>query len=302
MDNSNLTPESLNKSPQQASWLLISVIVVFVIGIFVWFFIKEQPVPLPVVEQPPIEVIAPEVIVEPYVEEVLIEEPIQEPVELESEVVEVDPLPPLNESDLWLQEKLPTITWRKELLKLVIDDDMVRRFVVFTDNFSQGVVAYKYSPFVLPQTKFSATETKGFDANNQEQWVWNEQSEKRFALYVDLLRSFDSESLVDWYMDIKPLIAQAYGELGYPDDDFTDTLQAAITRVLDIELPKEPLKIIRPSVMYKYQDTEIEALDDVDKLLLRFGRENVLVIKSVLLEFSEKLARKEANAQLSENE
>jgi hypothetical protein len=44
--------------------------------------------------------------------------------------------------------------------------------------------------------------------------------------------------------------------------------------------------------MYKYQDSAIEALDDVDKLLLRLGKENLLIIKSTLLEFSEKLAEK----------
>ena len=36
---------------------------------------------------------------------------------------------------------------------------------------------------------------------------------------------------------------------------------------------------------------EVEALDDADKLLLRLGKENLLVIKSVLLEINERLAR-----------
>ncbi len=92
-------------------------------------------------------------------------------------------------------------------------------------------------------------------------------------------------------MELKPLIDEAYAELGYPDDDFSDTLQDAITRVLDMELPDSSLELVRPSVMYQYKDTQVEALPDSDKLLLRIGKENLLVIKSVLLEFSEKLAR-----------
>lgn len=264
------------------------VFIVFIGGI--WLFIDNNEVE-PVSESiPSAENVTAEVIekIEPIVELVeIIEEP-----QITAIAVPVTEniLPALDESDTWLQEKLPEITWRKELLRLVIGDDMIRRFVVFTDNFSQGVVAYKHSPFILPQTAFSATETTVTNTEQQE-WQWDVQSEKRFNLYVDLLRSFDSEKLIQWYIEIKPLIDQAYKELGYADEDFTQVLQNSITRVLNMELPKEKLTVVRPSVMYKFRDQEVEALDDVDKLLLRLGRENVLVIKSVLLELSEKLSR-----------
>ena len=101
----------------------------------------------------------------------------------------------------------------------------------------------------------------------------------------------DSEMLVQWYGELKPLIDQAYAELGYPEEDFTDKLQNAITKVLDMEIPKEQLELSRPSVMYKYKDESLESLDDAEKLLLRLGKENLLVIKSVMLEINEKLAR-----------
>lgn len=282
--------ESFTESSQQTSWLLIGVIVFIVFIGGMWLFIDNNEVE-PVSESiPSAENVTAEVIekIEPIVELVeIIEEP-----QITAIAVPVTEniLPALDESDTWLQEKLPEITWRKELLRLVIGDDMIRRFVVFTDNFSQGVVAYKHSPFILPQTAFSATETTVTNTEQQE-WQWDVQSEKRFNLYVDLLRSFDSEKLIQWYIEIKPLIDQAYKELGYADEDFTQVLQNSITRVLNMELPKEKLTVVRPSVMYKFRDQEVEALDDVDKLLLRLGRENVLVIKSVLLELSEKLSR-----------
>jgi hypothetical protein len=292
----NSTSPNLSPSPKQTSWFVISFIIIAIVGAFVWYLLQDEEVAPPLVEEVtvevPIELVEPEPTMEPIEpiepEMVVIEIPELEP------VIEVkDPLPLLDNSDAWLKEKLPSITWRKELLKLVIDDDMVRRFVVFTDNFSQGMLAYKHSPLILPKTTFSAIEMKNPERPNQQLWHWDPRTEQRFTLYIDLLRSFDVEGLVDWYLEVKPLIDEAYAELGYPDDDFTDTLQSAITRVLDMELPKEPLKIVRPSVMYKYQDSDIEALDDTDKLLLRLGKENVLVIKSVLLEFSEKLAHKE---------
>ena len=279
MENSQTTTST--------SWITITgIIAVVIIGAVVWLYPSQE-------EQP--------IVIEPVIEEVTL--PVQEPEVIEAAPIEVpdtvevieevaeEPiapaLPTLEESDAWLQEKLPTITWRKELLKLVIDEDMIRRLVVFTDNFAQGVIAYEHSPLVKPATSFSAQKV----SNEQSTLLWDETSARRFSLYVDLLRSVDSDTLVSWYFELKPLIDQAYQELGYPDEDFTDVMQDAITKVLDLEIPKDRLELIRPSVMYQFKNEEIEKRDDVDKLLLRLGKENLLVIKSVLLEMNEKISR-----------
>jgi hypothetical protein len=282
MDNSQTTASSV-------PWKIIIGIVLTII-IVLWFIlskeenkseivnevaveevIKEEPLPIP-------DVIEPEIIDEPLQQEV-VEEDIVEPEAL---------IPTLEESDAWLEEKLPTITWRKELLKLVIDDNMIRRLVVFTDNFSQGILAYEHSPLIKPITAFSGRE---INENGEVVIKWDKNSTRRFSLYVDLLRSVDSDVLVSWYYELKPLIDEAYRELGYPEEDFTDILQDAITKVLDMEIPKERLELTRPSVMYKYKNDDIESLDDADKLMLRLGKENLLVIKSVLLEINEKISR-----------
>lgn len=280
MENSQSTQSSV-------PWGIIIGIIIVIVAIL-WFALSEDEVKpvvqLPVKEEvietplPEPEIIEPEIIEEPIVEEV-IEEEVVEPESL---------LPTLNESDAWLEEKLPTITWRKELLKLVIDDDMIRRFVVFTDNFSQGILAYEHSPLIKPTTSFSGRE---INENGEVIIKWDETSSRRFSLYVDLLRSVDSETLVSWYFELKPLVDEAYQELGYPEENFTDILQDAITKVLDMEIPKERLELVRPSVMYEFKNEEIEQLDDAEKLMLRLGKENLLVIKSVLLEISEKIAR-----------
>ena len=294
--------EHLGTDKKNAGVLILLVVVILAVIIALWSFsssdeqlaqtapvevveaVSNEPEPLPVV--PEIEVI---------VEESLPEvEPTPSTPAQEIEPVEESHsnFPLLDESDAWLQLKLPELTWRTELLKLVIDEDMIRRFVVFTDNFAQGSIAYEHSPFILPKEKFSVDEALIIEneTNTAPSWQWNEASSKRFDTYVDLLRSMDSASLVQWYFEVKPLVDEAYAELGY-EDDFTNTLQDAITRVLDMELPKSTMVINRPSVMYKYQEESLESLSDSDKLLLRLGKENLLVIKSVLLEINEKLAK-----------
>lgn len=245
-------------------------------------FLKQEPV-----------VPAPQPLEEPVKEEEPVERPATELVEEEKPAVQeiVITLPELNESDDWLQNKLPDLTWRNELIPLLVTEDIIRRFVVFTDNFSQGLLAYEHSLFVQPKDKFSVDEQSVNVEGEQNVWQWDSNTSKRFDLYVDLLRSVDSTTLVNWYIDMKPLIDEAYRELGY-EEDFTYALQDAITRVLDMELPKSAMEVTRTSVMYKFQDPQLEALDDSDKLLLRIGKENLLIIKSVLLEINEKLAQR----------
>ncbi len=287
-------PENQNLSSNKNNWTVVVIITVLsLIGLASYFYlnVKPEPAPLPIIEEEVIEEVIAEI---PVIEEEIIEvipEQVPEVIEeIEEVIIEKPPLPLLNESDDWVREKLVSLTWRKELLKLVIDDDMVRRLVVFTDNFAQGIVAYEHSPLTKPNTKFSGVSLS--DGSQAQEWVWDENSSKRFKLYVEFLRSFDVESLVNWYYELKPLIDEAYSELGYPDDDFTETLQDAIARVLDMDIPKEEIILVRPSVMYKFKSEELEAMTATDKLLLRLGKENLLVIKSVLLEFSDKLGRR----------
>lgn len=303
MDNLNQPlEENAQENSSNASWPLIAFIVVAVIAIGIaWQYtgsntetvVVDKPTPEPVIKIEPEKVVE----IEQPLTEMVAQETVEEPI-----VPEEKPLPSLDESDDWLKVKLPEVTWRKELLTLIIDEDMIRRFVVFTDNFAQGTLAYEHSPFVLPKAKFAPdTDSVSFQENiqgkngatiKQNVWQWDESSSKRFGLYVDLLRSMDSDRLVQWYLEVKPLIDDAYRELGY-EDDFTHVLQDAITRVLDMELPKSSMKLIQPSVAYKFADPQLEALPATDKLLLRLGKDNLLVMKAVLLELHEKLAQQE---------
>lgn len=300
MENSEPTQQiDQGKSEKNSGPLIIFIVTFLLVVVAFWQFSGGKTEKRPIdsselLKQEPV-VPAPQPIEEPVKEEP-VERPPTELVEEDKPAVQeiVITLPELNESDDWLQKKLPDLTWRNELIPLLVTEDIIRRFVVFTDNFSQGLLAYEHSLFVQPKDKFSVDEQSVNVEGEKNVWQWDNKTSKRFDLYVDLLRSVDSSTLVNWYIDMKPLIDEAYRELGY-EEDFTYTLQDAITRVLDMELPKSSMEVTRTSVMYKYQDPQLEALDDSDKLLLRIGKENLLIIKSVLLEINEKLAKRVDN-------
>lgn len=303
MENIEATQKTeANSSEKNSGPLIIGIVTVVLLIIAIWqFSLDKETVPAILPEEIAIEPVKP---VEEAVQ-VTIDEPIELPtiqaneetiveafVSTEPEVVVEEPvtpiLPEIDDSDEYIKVKLPELTWRNELLSLLVTDDIIRRFVVFTDNFSQGLLAYEHSPFIKPKSKFSVDEKTEVVEGKSNVWHWDSKTSQRFDLYVDLLRSVDSSVLVDLYMESKPLIDEAYSELGY-DEDFTYTLQDAIIRVLDMELPQSAMDITRSSVMYKYQDPKLESLADSDKLLLRVGKENLLIIKSVLLEINEKL-------------
>jgi len=308
MDNSApKQPVEQHSSEKNSGPLIIFIVAFVLVGIALWQFsggkIEKRPMDASELlkQAPEVKAVEEPVLLEDESNAIEIEpvEAENTPIEplIEEEVVIAEPaiiLPTLDESDVWLQTKLPELTWRNELLTLLINEDMIRRFVVFTDNFSQGLLAYEHSPFIKPKTKFAVDE-RSLSGDEQNVWQWDSATSTRFDLYVDLLRSVDSTTLVSWYFEVKPLVDEAYSELGY-EDDFTYTLQDAITRVLDMELPKSSMDLTRTSVMYKFQEPELEALADSDKLLLRIGKENLLIIKSVLLEINEKLT-KQANTK-----
>ena len=301
MENSEPTQQTeQDKGEKNSGPLIIFIVTFLLVVIALWQFSGGKTEKRPIdssefLKQEPV-VPAPQPLEEPVKEEEPVERPATELVEEEKPADQeiVITLPELNESDDWLQNKLPDLTWRNELIPLLVTEDIIRRFVVFTDNFSQGLLAYEHSLFVQPKDKFSVDEQSVNVEGEQNVWQWDSNTSKRFDLYVDLLRSVDSTTLVNWYIDMKPLIDEAYRELGY-EEDFTYALQDAITRVLDMELPKSAMEVTRTSVMYKFQDPQLEALDDSDKLLLRIGKENLLIIKSVLLEINEKLAQRVNN-------
>lgn len=308
-DSDLISPDEQTDSTKNVGPLIMFIAAVVLVVIALWQFSKDQTADkitadsTPEIHQKPPEVIEAEIAEEPIdaiaptiIEQIEIEQ-VEIKLEQESTIEEIvltapsQPLPSLDESDSLIAKKLPELTWRTELLSLIINDDMVRRFVVFTDNFAQGLLAYEHTIFIQPKVKFNVDQATLNVTDSGNKWQWNEQNSKRFDLYVDLLRSIDSTTLVNQYFELKPLIDEAYEELGY-EEDFAYTLQDAIVRVLDMELPRSPMALTQTSVMYKFEDKELESLDDSDKLLLRIGKENLLIIKSVLLEVNEKLTKK----------
>ena len=159
-------------------------------------------------------------------------------------------------------------------MSLLVTDDVIRRGVVFIDNLAQGKVAKKHNPVIKPQESFSVSEGDilTIDPNSYE----------RYTPYVKVFTSMSAAQVVRLYEEYKPLINDAYTEIGYGDDEFKQTLNDAIDLLLDTPEPEGALPLLRDSVTYQYAFSEWEQLPAAQKQLLRMGPENMKKVKGAL--------------------
>ena len=191
---------------------------------------------------------------------------------------QVAPLPTLNESDEFVLQQLPS----EETPSLFMSLDVIRKFVVFIDNFAQGELVSNFSPLQKPLTKFSVEK-------EDKRLTMNEESYHRYDKYANIIDSIDTDNFIYLYALLTPLIDEAYQEIGYPSGSFTSTFNTAINQILDTPVIRYKIELISPSVMYKYADESLENLPDTQKLMLRMGPENLQTIKIKLREIQNEL-------------
>ena len=235
--------------------------------------VMVTPVP-PIIE--PVILETPTVVNEaPIIEPQLVTPPV--PV-AEVPVIEIPkpkPLPTLDDSDELFMAKASQLSWLPTFAKQLIKKDLARNFVTFVDNFSRGDLAAKYSPIEKPQQKFSINEV-------EDDMYIDPISYKRYDAYVDMLNSINLDMAIDNLKELTPLLDKAYMELGYDKGVFMSTLEQAVNEMLLAPVIRNPIKLVAPSAMYKYDDPQLESLSDVQKLMLRMGPDNITKLRPKL--------------------
>ena len=286
VENSPATEDASRKT----TWAVVIVIVVAVIAAVIWWWLpseKSQQQEKVVVEQST----STEVEAESYEPEEPAEqepEPLPEPVEPEPEPVEQteeDPepeqiaLPELNNSTPTVLQELDSSDINIRPLK---SSQLIRDAVVLADNISNGSIVRDRTIVQRPDGRFSVIEVDG------ELYI-DESSYRRYDALVDWFVSLDAYALADNYELFKPLVQEAYAEIGYPDSNFDDTLIDAIDVLLSTPVPEGLVEVNADSVMYTYADDAYEALPAAQKQLLRMGPDNIERIKQKLREIQRAL-------------
>ena len=188
-----------------------------------------------------------------------------------------EPLPAIGDSDPVIIDAMAGIVGPEALDSYFVLEQIINRVVATIDSLPSAKVA----PLVLPLKpvpgKFTVLEV-------EDEAAISPANEDRYAPYVALVSSLDTQQLAALYARYYPLIQEAYQSLGYPDAYFNDRLVVVIAHLLEPPEPQGLIGLVKPEAVYLYDDPELEALSAGQKTLIRMGNENAAVIKEKLRE------------------
>lgn len=193
----------------------------------------------------------------------------------------VSELPPveLDKSDDLVRRFVSDLTPHPQFAAGLKNSGLVRRFVAAVDNIANGL-----SP--RPQLEFLGSD-KEFKVIKKEGRLYLDPSSYfRYDQIVDVFSSLNTERCVKLYREFKPLVQEAYRDLGYPNQDFDQTLFRAIVELLKTPVVSGDILLEKKVVTYTMGDQELEELSVPQKHLLRMGPENIEIAQAKLRELA----------------
>ncbi len=191
-------------------------------------------------------------------------------------------LPSLDESDTESKKKINSLTADKNLSNWFHSAHLIRRGVTFIDGLSRGIQLNKMHKAPTPKGKFLAVKKDG------SLWL-NQKNYQRYEYLISVIQAIDNDKLVNIFHQFRPLLEEAYGELGYAPKELDNAIILALDQILSAPINNGPIKLTQESVQYKYANDKLEALPSIQKQLLRMGPENTQIIQNKAQVLREKL-------------
>ncbi len=263
----------MKKQDQDAFWRwgLIAGVLLIAVGVGL-YFLQREPAPAPA---EPVAVSAP---TPPPAAAPSTPSPVVRPPEPERAL----PLPALDQSDPELLGGLTELLGPDAVMKFLVPERLIRNIVVTIDNAPRQQMAVNQRPIRPTPGDFVV-------AGPEDARVLAPENYERYTPFVTVVRNLDAKTLVAVYRGLRPLFQQAYEELGHPNDVFEARLLEVIDHLLAAPSPPAEIRLVQPSVVFRYADERLEKLSAGQKLLLRMGPTNAAVIKAKLREIRSEL-------------
>lgn len=263
--------------------LVLVVLAAGLAGAF-WFFRDDI---FPAAEEP--VVVLPEDTTDDAPAQTFPTHPITPPARSEAEERNLVPLPALDDSDGYFLLALVDV-FGTDVERLLVSEALIDKFVATVDNLPRSHVAEK----IRPVGRLSGVFVTDGSADNEAVYLGPD-NYARYDLLVVLMAGADLEMVTATYRRFYPLLQESYRRLGYPDAYFNDRVVEVIDLLLLTPEPDEPVRLVRPHVLYEFADEELESLSSGQKLLIRMGNDHTGVIKRVLEDLRALITRSPAN-------
>lgn len=236
------SPEPERSSPVR--FIVIGLVAVVAVGLLVFGWLnRSRPAAPESVEPPPVETAAPP-------------RPEAEPLTL----------PPLADSDTFVRDLVSALSNHPTIARLLARPAIVRSMTIGVVQIADGRTPTEWLQPLRPATRA--------DITGDERGTITPETHARWNQVADAISSIPPRDAAQLYVNLKPLIEQAYEEIGRPDDDFDRTILRAAQVLRSTPEPSSPPVVVRRKGYFEYEDPSLQALRPVQKQLLLLGPEN----------------------------
>lgn len=182
-------------------------------------------------------------------------------------------------SDPAVREFAAALSANPDFARWLLTKDLLRKFVVSVDNVANGLSPKPHIDFFAPNGDFRVVRTKQGTTVDSASYA-------RYDVLRAAALSLDAAAAARLYRAVKPLLQEAYTELGYPGVNFDDTLVRAMAELLGTPVVEGPVGLEQKVLSYAMTDPGLEALSPAQKQLLRMGPAGVRTVHDKIREIA----------------
>lgn len=253
-------PRSELRPPSRAPWIVLAVVVLVCGAAAAWWFRSRTPPPAPT--------------------------PAAKPAPAPS--AETPPGPPPTVEPGVVRSLLESVSANALFRRGLAEGDLVRRWVVLTDNLAEGVTPRQQLGFLAPSHPFSVASRGGAS-------VIAPASYRRYDDFAGAVASVDAQAVAKVYSELHAVLEGAYRALGYPNASLDGVTARALRRLEGAPVKDEEVVVQGKGGIFVFADPRLEELGQVEKHLLRMGPRNTRLLQAKAREIMQSL-RLPANA------
>lgn len=172
-------------------------------------------------------------------------------------------LPPLDASDTFIRDLVSALSKNPSLARLVATPGIVRATALGVMQIGDGRTPVDWLRVLRPATRL---QIDGRDAG-----AVTAASYERWDAIAEAIASVSPADAAQLYVNVKPLIDEAYVGLGQPDGDFDRAIARAIAVLEATPDPTASPTLLRRPGYFEHEDPALQALRPVQKQLLLLG-------------------------------